>query len=101
MTDREVFESWMKSENPGTNFQKSDGRYLYTAASLAWNAWQAATAAERERCAKVCEAICDVNWSIYKGYGENKAHPRRANTYMEGISDGAGQCANAVRKDEA
>ena len=53
MTDREAFEAWIKSEKPKTNLQKRDGRYLFADASSSWKAWQAATEAERERCAKV------------------------------------------------
>lgn len=41
VTQREAFEAWQLSRKPS-----------YPAE---WEAWQAATAAERERCAKVCE----------------------------------------------
>ena len=42
MTDREAFEAWHKSF---ITKQRGDATH--------WDAWQAATAAERERCAKV------------------------------------------------
>ena len=46
MTDREAFEAWAgKREKAATT----------SAWDYAFRAWQAATAAERERCAKVCE----------------------------------------------
>jgi len=50
MTDtREAFEAWWSDpaapEGP-----------LFTTEQHCWQAWQAATLAERERCAKVCDA---------------------------------------------
>jgi hypothetical protein len=62
--------------------------------------WQAATAAERERCAKVCDAICDEHWSRYKGTKPNAGHPARGSYYEEGMSDGADLCADAIRSGE-
>jgi hypothetical protein len=62
--------------------------------------WQAATAAERERCAKVCDAICDEHWSRYKGTKPNAGHPARGSYYEEGMSVGAGLCADAIRRGE-
>ncbi len=64
------------------------------------NCWKAATAAERERCAKVCDAISDEHWSRYKGTKPNSGHPARGSYYAEGMSDGAGLCADAIRSGE-
>lgn len=51
-------------------------------------------AAEREACAKACEAIEAERWSAYKtGTPEQgRGHP-----FVEGQSDGAEQCAAAIR----
>lgn len=54
---------------------------------------QLARADEREKCAKVCEQIELGSWAEYKtGNG-----PGRACEHVEGISDGAAQCAAAIR----
>ena len=46
MTQREAFEAWYRSRHP---------RY-----PAEWEAWQAATAAERERCAKICDFMAKI-----------------------------------------
>lgn len=53
-----------------------------------------AVAAEREACAKACEAIEAERWKAYKtGTPEQwRGHP-----FVEGQSDGAEQCAAAIR----
>lgn len=48
---------------------------------------------EREECAKVCDQIEDHNWKLYK----NGLSGTRSNPHIEGISDGAGYCATAIR----
>ena len=57
MTDREAFEAWHLVQFPKcpamAQMKNPDGDYVYIATE--WAAWQAATATERERCAKVCE----------------------------------------------
>lgn len=50
MTDRKAFEAWVASAYPESTIYKA----LDTTSGL-WSAWQAATAAERERCAKIAE----------------------------------------------
>jgi hypothetical protein len=62
--------------------------------------WQAATAAERERCAKVCDALCDDYGSRYKNTPPNERRPARVSTYTKGVSVGAGLCADAIRSGE-
>ena len=67
---------------------------LYDKAAL-----DAAVAAERERCAKVCAAIAEDKWALYKGrppYTEREQG--RASDFVQGQSDGADQCADAIRK---
>lgn len=65
-------------------------RFIYSAGQLI----------ERERCAKVCDAICDEHWSRYKGTKPNAGHPARGSYYEEGMSDGADLCADAIRRGE-
>lgn len=52
-------------------------------------ALNAALSAERERCAKVCEGIESGYWRQYKD--------GRYSSHVEGMSDGAGECAAAIR----
>ena len=49
---------------------------------------RAAVLAERERCANVCEGIEAAAWKSCK---------ERYNYYDQGHSDGAGECAAAIR----
>lgn len=58
MTDREAFEAFVtgNGEWPAAA-EMGNGKYKLYSTSQAFLAWQAATAAERERCAKVCDAI--------------------------------------------
>ena len=72
MTDREAFDTWALSPAPDAWWGLSERERLFLA-------WQAATAAERERCAKVCDAI---------------AHDWR------GANSQSVQCADAIRKGE-
>ena len=56
MTDREAFEAHYKHLDLETD-KDAWGRdkYKHQCIDAMWAGWQAATAAERERCAKVCE----------------------------------------------
>lgn len=72
MTDREAFDTWALSPAPDAWWGLSERERLFLA-------WQAATAAERERCAAICDAI---------------AHDWR------GANSQSVQCANAIRKGE-
>lgn len=54
--------------------------------------------AERERCAKVCEAYAIDQHALYKGkppYTGKEA--QRYSPYIEGVSDGADWCADKIR----
>ena len=69
---------------------------LYDQASV-----DAAVAAERERCAKVCDAIAEDKWALYKGRAPYTGkEPGRASDHTQGQSDGADQCADAIRKGQ-
>jgi hypothetical protein len=71
--DREAFEEWFNA------FNIKEMPEYQTIRDFSFAAWQAATAAERERCAKVCDAI---------------AHDWR------GANSQSVQCAGAIRKGE-
>lgn len=49
--------------------------------------------AEREACAQVCERFEIQHW---RGYKDNNP-ATRCNPHKEGLSDGAGECAAAIR----
>ncbi len=106
MNTRETFEAWMGSPPYEREVERLGddsawpGSYVDLAVDLAWLAYSEATAVERERCAKVCDAICDEHWSRYKGTKPNAGHPARGSYYAEGMSDGAGLCADAIRRGE-
>ncbi len=59
--------------------------HVYTAAQVS-----NMLAAERERCAKLCEDLETRVWRTYKNGGA-------ANQHTEGRSDGAGECAALIR----
>lgn len=53
---------------------------------------------ERERCAKVCDDISADLWAQYKGRPPHEPmNPNRANPHVQGQSDGASMCAEAIR----
>jgi hypothetical protein len=57
-----------------------------------------AVAAEREACAKVAETLEIDKWNLYKGRAPYTGQEDgRASEYVQGESDGAGQCAYAIR----
>ena len=90
MTDREAFDAWFQARWP---------EFAHPTTS-AFEIWQAATAAERERCAKVCDALCVDYGSRYNNTPQNERRPARVSTYTKGVSVGAGLCAEAIRRGE-
>jgi hypothetical protein len=48
---------------------------------------------ERERCAEICATYAHKKWDAYK----RGAGPDRGNPHTEGESDGADNCAAAIR----
>ena len=86
MNDREAFETFItappfkrRSLGRFDALGAWPGNYINNEINFAWKVWQAATEAERERCAKVCGAI---------------AHDWR------GANSQSVQCADAIRKGE-
>lgn len=88
MTESEAFKTWAEDYFAGPQRE------------IACLAWLAATEAERERCAEVCDEICDAHWAIFKGLPPHTAHPARGYTYSQGVSEGAGSCSDAIRRGE-
>jgi hypothetical protein len=63
---------------------------------------QQAVMAERERCAKLCDAAEASLWAVYKGDSPDDPGKRgRGSEYVQGGSDAAGALADAIRKGEA
>ena len=74
------------------------GNYRSYDVDRAWKAWQAATNAAIDRAEKVCEAIENERWALYKGRPPYTGTEQgRADNYVQGESDGAGLCVNAIR----
>jgi hypothetical protein len=63
-----------------------------------WDQIALLLAHEREQCARVCDDIENDQWALYKGrppYNGNEEG--RADMHVQGVSDGAGRCATAIR----
>jgi len=58
MTDKKLFDVWFA--------EKADTGYMLRLESILWFTWQAATAAERERAARVCESLGMTTNGIYE-----------------------------------
>lgn len=62
---RVAFEFWYSDEGSAPKAVERDqfGVYKLMSAQLAWVAWQAASAVEREACALICEEFANDEWS--------------------------------------
>lgn len=57
---RKAFEAWLASTPyPRSPLRNGDG-YMFAFNQATWEAWQAATKAERERCRKVCDFMAKL-----------------------------------------
>ena len=92
MTSREAFEAWYFG-NPITPShaadKNADGQYKYAAAHTAWNVWQAATDRARDVAVKACDGV---------QMRADAADVDHNDKYHEGRSDGAAQCAAAIKE---
>ena len=108
MNDREAFETFItappfkrRSLGRFDALGAWPGNYINNEINFAWKVWQAATEAEREWCAKVCDAIAEDKLALYKGRAPYTGkEPGRASDHTQGQSDGADQCADAIRKGQ-
>lgn len=93
-TERKACEAYISSRYPlaGT----SDADDSFEAAML--KCWQAACAWQREQDAKVCDGIELREWHAYKGRNVSaETRYKVGSDYWQGFSDGAGNCAGAIR----
>ena len=80
---RAAFEAWFSTLDYGLiGADRNGDGYIYAPATMHWESWKAATAAERERAALVCEAL-----TVALDNG-GKPYKREAS---------ASQCAAAIR----
>jgi len=84
MTTRAEFERWA-SKNWIDGLPKM----------IALRAWEASRVATLEEAAKVCDERAEMYWKAYKKSPIDR--PERANPNVEGMSDGAGNCAAHIR----
>jgi hypothetical protein len=96
MTDREAFEKWYLDGGTQPELTRSiryPDQYNDQVVDAMWDGWQAATAAERERCAKVCEEQADGNGGVSAG----PMATERGKLVFESMAVGAMNCAAAIR----
>jgi hypothetical protein len=63
---RQAFEAWANDRMWDTSRGKT-GNYRMWQTDSAWLGWQAAAAAEREACAKVCDDLADSGYQYEPG----------------------------------
>ena len=94
-TTRDTFEAWSTTNfGCGLLGRLAGGGYVWPDTSLAWSAWQGATAAERERCALVCDDIASGLGGVAAGpfvtdFGKHT---------HQSMAAGAQNCAAAIRQ---
>jgi hypothetical protein len=102
--DREAFEAWDREvfALPDRYYAPLyEGDFPSIDVKARWKAWQAATADERERAARVCEAYAIDQHALYKGKPPYTGkEPGRYSPYTEGLRDGADVCADKIRSGE-
>ncbi|MEX3914819.1 hypothetical protein AB4Y43_01040 [Paraburkholderia sp. BR10872] len=105
MSTREQFEAWWLKDVPEEHraFAKKllDGYgpdYVHAAGVAdAWTAWQASRAVALEDATKACDRIAADYWNLYKGHlPYTGLEGGRADPAIEGKSDSAEECANAI-----
>ncbi len=95
MDERKAFEAWYSqsiSESPGMLMKHPNGEYVYL--TNEWLAWQAATAAERERAAKVCDEFERRTLSLQDGPPEVLSNVMLRQVAVLGFAEAAA----AIRK---
>jgi hypothetical protein len=103
-----AFEAYMAapfSELPKDDMGRDDPRRMCfiddmgVPEELIFMLWQASRRAALEEAAKVCDDLAIDRWNLYKGRPPyNGTEDGRANSYVEGESDGADKCSDAIRK---
>ena len=61
-------------------------------------AWNHSADIERGACAEICRRIESLEWNDFKGryFGEHPRPEKQGSSYVEGKSDGAGECAQNI-----
>ena len=76
-----------------SSFANKDPRFLQV--------WQAAWNARGKVDAEICATYASDKWSLYKGRPPyTGAEDGRANMFVQGQSDGADDCAEAIEKEQ-
>lgn len=98
---RAEFEDWYSALIGKTaNLMRNDAyydrpRYGNAKTDIAWLAWQASRKQAVGECAAVCDKINDDEWHAFKKAPLDDQ--RRGGDYTQGKSDGAADCADAIR----
>ena len=78
MDERKAFEDWAAPLRYEVHHQSNKGDYLGMATQIAWEAWQAATLAERERCAQKAGEHAQHWWSKHCASNKHMQTTREA-----------------------
>lgn len=100
MSSRESFEVWASGKrfsvirmSPG-----SHDTYASRSTEFAWLSWQVAEKQALERAVKTCDSVSVDRWNLYKGRSPyTGSEDGRASPHVQGESDGADKCAEAIR----
>jgi hypothetical protein len=80
------------------NFDRLYGHLLLSGKDAAYSVFENAWLLAVRDCVKRCEAIETDQWALYKGRPPyDGTEEGRADNYVQGKSDGAGMCAEALR----
>jgi hypothetical protein len=82
MDMRQQFEAWAKARGWSLDAWKS-GEYVSPREQGLWEAWQAATKAEREACAAICDEAAGSEW-VPKDAAKEIAYQIRARDTEQG-----------------
>ena len=90
---REAFESALTRAIK----EQQDPRFYSTIDAINW-AWDAAIQHARDVAVKACEKIENEEWDAYKGRSDTIDKDKLYNPHVQGVSDGAGACADAIKE---
>jgi len=79
-------------------FERLYGHLLLSGKDAAYSVFENGWRMAMQDCIKTCESIENDQWALYKGRPPyNGTEEGRADNYVEGKSDGAGMCVEALR----
>ncbi|MBY4730786.1 hypothetical protein K6V90_09600 [Cupriavidus pauculus] len=91
---RAEFIAWMTGTYPDV-YAKEAAEVYCEHNHISWLAWQASRKQAVGECAAVCDKINDDEWHAFKKAPLDDQ--RRGGDYTQGKSDGAADCADAIR----